>query len=141
MTQSTSNPPDWQADAFVLAHPELRDFWAAAEDGQLLLRSCNQCHRPHWYPRMHCPFCHGRDLCWAPASGEGRVHSCSVMRRAAQPYVLAYVELAEGVVLMSNIVDCDVDDVRIGQPVRVVHRRSSEGRRVPFFSPVPKAWR
>lgn len=139
MTSTASSQPAWEADPFVRAHPELQAFWAAAENGELLLRSCNRCRRPHWYPRMFCPFCHSPDLRWTPASGEGRVHSFSVMRRAATPYVLAYVELAEGVVLLSNLVDCDVDGVHIDQAVRLVLRRSSEGRMVPFFTPAQAA--
>lgn len=75
------------------------------------------------------------DLRWIEAGGQGVVHSYSVMRRVETPYVLAYVRLDEGVVLLSNIVDCDVDDVAIGQRVSVVFRPAPEGRPVPFFRP------
>jgi uncharacterized OB-fold protein len=117
------------------AFPELSEFWTAARRGQLLLRSCVECGRPHWYPRMICPFCRSRNLRWTPSDGHGLVHSFSVMRRVGQPYVLAFVRLADGVVLMTNIVDCDVDAVFIGQRVEVVFRMSEGGLPAPFFRP------
>jgi uncharacterized protein len=128
ITAPASEPPD-------PAIPELSEFWRAARLGSLLLRSCVDCGRPHWYPRMICPFCHGRNLRWTQAGGQGVVYSFSVMRRVEQPYVLAYVRLAEGVVLMSNIVDCAVDAVFIGQPVQVVFRTGEGGLPAPFFRP------
>ena len=53
----------------------------------------------------------------ATASGNGTIYTFSVMRRAKEPYAIAYVTLAEGPTMMTNIVDCDFDALRIGQPV------------------------
>jgi uncharacterized OB-fold protein len=58
------------------------------------------------------------------------------MRRAAQPYVIAYVTLEEGPAMMTNIVDCDPDALGIGMPVEVAFRESADGTRVPLFRPV-----
>ena len=44
------------------------------------------------------------------------------MRRAPPPYAIAYVTLDEGPTMMTGIVDCDLDAIRIGQPVRVVFK-------------------
>ena len=52
------------------------------------------------------------------------------------PYVIAYVTLAEGTTMMSNIVDCDPDKLRIGQPVTVTFRPSDGGPALPMFTPV-----
>ena len=57
------------------------------------------------------------------------------MRRAPVPYVMAYVTLDEGPVMMTNIVDCDFDAIRIGQRVRVVFKLSENGPPVPMFTP------
>jgi uncharacterized OB-fold protein len=57
------------------------------------------------------------------------------MRRAPVPYAIAYVTLAEGVTMMTNIVDCDLDGIRIGQAVKVVFKPSDGGPSVPMFSP------
>ena len=57
------------------------------------------------------------------------------MRRAPVPYAIAYVTLEEGVTMMTNPVDCDLDAIRIGQPVRVVFKASDSGPPVPMFTP------
>ena len=69
------------------------------------------------------------------ASGRGAVYSYSVMRRVPVPYALAYVTLDEGVTMMTNIVDCDLDAIRIGQRVRLVFKPSEGGPPVPMFTP------
>lgn len=69
------------------------------------------------------------------ASGRGTIYSYSVMRRVPVPYAIAYVTLEEGVRLMTNIVDCDLDAIRIGQTVKVVFRPTEGGPPVPIFAP------
>ena len=51
------------------------------------------------------------------------------------PYAIAYVTLAEGPTMMTNIVDCDLDKIRIGQPVRLVFKPTDGGPPVPMFTP------
>jgi len=89
----------------------------------------------HHYPRDICPHCFSLDLGWKEASGRGKVYTYSVMRRAPEPYVIAYVTLEEGIKMMTNIVDCDLDKVRIDQPVKVVFKPSENGQPVPMFAP------
>ncbi|QXJ25650.1 Zn-ribbon domain-containing OB-fold protein [Actinomadura graeca] len=101
-------------------------FWAATAEGRLMLPRCESCAKPFWYPRPFCPRCGGRDLTWSPASGEATVYSYTVVRKARgeyrelTPYVVAYVELAEGPRILTNIVDSDPAEVRIGDPVTLV---------------------
>jgi uncharacterized protein len=52
------------------------------------------------------------------------------------PYAIAYVTLAEGPTMMTNIVDCDLDGIKIGQKVKVVFKPSEGGPPVPCFAPV-----
>ncbi len=56
--------------------------------------------------------------------------------RALVPYVVATVKLAEGPHLMTNIIGCAPDAVRIGMPVRVVFRKMSDEITLPMFEPV-----
>jgi uncharacterized OB-fold protein len=72
---------------------------------------------------------------WVEASGKGKIYSVSVMERAEVPYAIAYVTLAEGTTMMTNIVDCDFDAVRIGQRVKLTFRPSDGGPPVPMFTP------
>jgi len=110
-------------------------YWEGARNGKLLLRHCTSCDRVHHYPRALCPHCFSDKLDWREASGKGKVYTYSVMRRAPEPYVIAYVTLDEGISMMTNIVDCDFDKVRIDQPVKVVFKPSENGQPVPMFTP------
>lgn len=114
---------------------ETQAYWDAAAQGKLLVRKCTACGETHHYPRTICPFCFSDKTEWITASGKGTVYSYSVMRRAPVPYVMAYVTLAEGPTMMTNIVDCDVDKVRIGQDVKVVFKPTEDGPPLPMFAP------
>jgi uncharacterized OB-fold protein len=116
-------------------NPETKPFWDAAADGKLLIKKCNACGRVHYYPRAICPFCFSDRTEWLQASGRGTIYSYSVMRRAPVPYAIAYVTLAEGPTMMTNLVDCDLDGIRIGQAVTVVFKPSDGGPPVPMFRP------
>ena len=115
--------------------PETTPFWEAAAKGKLLVKTCTTCERPHHYPRPICPLCGSDRTEWKESSGRGAIYSYSVMRRASPPYVIAYVTLEEGVSMMTNLVDCDFDALRIGQLVRVVWTPSDGGPPVPMFTP------
>jgi hypothetical protein len=115
--------------------PETRRYWDAARQGRLLIKRCRSCGEPHFYPRPTCPFCFGDDTEWVTAAGTGTIYSFSIMRRAPVSYAMAYVTLDEGPVMMTNIVDCDFETIRIGQRVRVVFKPSEGGPPVPMFTP------
>ena len=116
-------------------NPETRPFWDAAAQGRLLLKKCLACDQLHYYPRTICPFCGSDRTEWQPAAGTGSIYSWSVMRRAETPYAIAYVTLDEGVTMLTNIVGCDLDAIRIGQKVRVVFTPTDGGPPVPTFTP------
>ena len=121
--------------AFSPSNPETQPFWDAARAGRFMLRRCATCNRAHWYPRAICPHCFTPDTVWVEASGRGVVYSFSVMRRAPVPYVIAYVTLEEGPTMVTNIVDCALDEVRIGMPVTLVWKASEGGPPMPMFTP------
>jgi uncharacterized OB-fold protein len=116
-------------------NPETQAFWDAAMRGKFLIRTCRSCDKAHWYPRAICPFCAGETE-WVEASGRAKVYSYSVMRRVPEPYAVAYVTLAEGPTMITNLVDCDVDQLKIGQDVRIAFTPSDNGPPVPTFTPV-----
>ena len=117
------------------ASPETKPFWDAAAAGRLVIKRCAACGQAHHYPRALCPFCFSDRTEWRPASGRGTIYSYSVMRRVPVPYAIAYVTLEEGPTMMTNIVDCDLDAIRIGQKVRVVFKPTEGGPPVPMFAP------
>ncbi|HEX5814042.1 MAG TPA: OB-fold domain-containing protein [Methylomirabilota bacterium] len=115
--------------------PETKPFWDAAAAGRLLLKRCEACREPHYYPRAICPFCGSDRTTWLEASGGGAIYSYSVFRRAPVPYAIACVTLDEGPTMMTNIVDADLDALRIGQRVRVRFTPTDGGPPVPTFAP------
>jgi uncharacterized OB-fold protein len=108
--------------------PDNREHFDGLEAGKLLLPRCDRCGAVIWYPRHFCPACGSLEVSWFEASGRGTVHSFSIVRSGqgayseAAPYVLAYVELAEGPRVMTNLlVEPEAfDRLAIGQPVEMV---------------------
>lgn len=128
---STHTPTDSDLPFMDLSN---REFWTGCNEGRLLLRRCVECRKVHWYPRPLCPYCMGTTE-WEAASGSGEIYALSIDRTGAQPLAVAYVGLAEGVKMLTNIVDCDADTLRIGQPVRVAFRPGLDGTVLPMFTP------
>lgn len=118
------------------ANAETAWFWQAAAERRFVLPRCAACGRTHWYPRAVCPHCFGDASERVEASGDGVIYSYSVMRRVPEPYAIAYVTLAEGPTMLTNIVACDFDALRIGQAVRLVWREAESGPPAPCFTPV-----
>jgi uncharacterized OB-fold protein len=115
-------------------------FWEATREGQLVLPWCTDCERHFWYPREVCPTCLGAAVEWRPSPGEGVVYACTVEHKAQTraleaPYVVALVELDEGVRLLSNVVGGPPDRVAVGDRVRITWEDLSDGRRLPLFEP------
>ena len=118
-------------------NPGNAPYFDAAAQGRLLVKRCKACGEIHHYPRALCPFCWSSDVEWMDTRGTGTVYTYSVTRRGAgAPYCIAYVTLDEGPVLMTNIVDTDLDGVRIGQRVQVTFQTTEGGTTVPMFTPV-----
>jgi uncharacterized OB-fold protein len=115
---------------------EAEPFYAAAREGRFMLKRCADCGKTHWYPRAVCPHCFSSATEWVQGSGRGVIYAFSPMRRVDPPYTLAYVTLAEGPTMMTNLVDCDVDALAIGQSVKLVFKPSEDGTPVPCFTPV-----
>jgi len=117
-------------------NPEIQPFFDAAAQGRLMIKRCAACGQTHHYPRALCPFCASERTEWVLASGRGTIYSYSVMRRVPVPYAIAYVTLEEGVTMMTNILDCDLDGLHIGQPVKVTFKPTDGGPPVPMFTVV-----
>ncbi len=118
-------------------YPDSAPFWAATGEGRLLLKHCLSCGKAHWYPRPQCPLCMSDQTEWRESLGQGSIYSFSICRRVGPaPFVIAYVRLDDGITLLTNIVDCDFDALRIGDRVRLVMQASESGVNVPMFTPV-----
>ena len=121
-------------------NPESEPYFAAAREGRLVVKHCTDCGAAHHYPRSLCPYCHSDRLEWRRFEGTGTIYTFTVTRKVGPaPYALAYVTLdGLGVSMMTNIVDCDLDSLRIGQKVALVFKDCADGSRLPMFTPVAR---
>jgi hypothetical protein len=117
------------------------EFYEAAAEGRLLAQRCQACQRLQFYPRARCTACHSDALEWHELAGRGVVHTFSVVHYTPnaefagdQPYVLAIVDLDEGVRMTGRVVNIEPGNVVCDMPVTVVfHER--EGVTLPWFAP------
>ena len=119
--------------------PMSEPFWEAARRHELWLQRCTDCGQFVFYPRPQCPNCWSAKLEWKPASGRGKIYSYTVVRRPThraftEPYVLAIVELEEGVRMTTNIVAAP-EQVRVGMGVNVLFDDVTPDRTLVKFKP------
>jgi uncharacterized OB-fold protein len=117
-------------------------FWRGGADGKLLVPHCQACG--NWYlpPAPVCPACLSRDTEFAEATGRGIVAAFTINRhewipeRRVGPYIIAIVELIEqaGLRMITNIVNCPVDEVRTGMEVRALFMQVADAW-LPVFEP------
>jgi uncharacterized protein len=119
--------------------PESAAYWSATLEGRLVVQRCTSCGHHQLYARAHCLQCRS-PVEWVDVSGRGTIYSYTVIRqnfsrafRELLPYIVALVDLDEGPRLMTNIVNCDPADVRIGAAVRVHFEPVSDEAALPLF--------
>jgi uncharacterized OB-fold protein len=121
---------------------ESKGFWEACQRHELYLQRCGACGALRYYPRALCPRCLSDATEWVLSPGRGTVYTYTVTHqnqapgfRETLPYVLAYVELDEGVRMLTNIVGCDPNIVKIGMAVEVVFEDVTPEATLPKFKP------
>ena len=121
---------------------ETRPYWESCRRGELVIQRCEKCGQYQFYPRGICANCWSTDVKWVKSTGRGTVWTYTVTYQNRSqgfaqevPYVLALVELEEGVRMFSNIVECNPRDVTVGMPVEVTFVQATDRISVPFFKP------
>ena len=123
--------------------PELSDhnraFWTGGSDGRLLIQYCQRCSRWQHPAESNCRGC-GGVVVEKPTSGLGRVFTYTINHHpfnhtVPAPYVIAVVQLDEqdDLRLITNIVDCEPDTVRLGMAVEVQFERQSGSANATYF--------
>jgi uncharacterized OB-fold protein len=122
---------------------ETRGYWEACRRHELVLQRCGACNTLRYYPRAVCPQCMSSEVRWERMSGRGTVYTFTVTHqnqapgfREELPYVLAYVTLDEGVQMLTNVVGCPPDQVKIGMAVEVTFEDVNDEIAIPRFKPV-----
>jgi acetyl-CoA acetyltransferase/uncharacterized OB-fold protein len=116
-------------------------FWTAGADGRLRVQECQSCQALIHPPAPICRYCRSHDIGVRAVSGKGTLAGFTVNHRFGfpdlpPPYVVAQVAIAEDprVRLTTNIVDCDPDELELGQPVEVVFQQLADVW-LPVFKP------
>jgi len=122
---------------------DTRGFWEHLRRHELVIQRCRECRAYRHHPRPMCPECHSLAFEWAPMSGRGEVYTYALVHHLLHPfwagrtpYNVVLVELEEGVRIVSNLVECPNEEIRIGMPVTVVWEDVSEEISLPMFKPV-----
>lgn len=116
-----------------------RPYWEGLAQGELRIQRCDACSRAVFYPRSLCPHCYSEKLSWIVAIGRGTIYSYTVAHQAFGafaadvPFVIAIVELEEGVRMMSRVIDAPRERIAIGARVQVTFEKAGEDLTLPYF--------
>lgn len=104
------------------------------------MQRCRDCGHYVFIPRFACTQCLSEKLDWVASSGRGEIYSYTIVHRPQRPefevpYAVAIVALEEGWHMLSNIVECPIEDIAVGMPVEVTFRKMSEAITLPYFRP------
>jgi uncharacterized protein len=123
--------------------PDTVFFWESGSDGRLRFLRCDNCGNYIHPPAPICPKCLTRHPSPHEVSGDAVVASFTINHQAWEPslevpYMVALVEIVEqpSVRLTTNIVNCGIQEVYIGMPVRVTFQQE-EDVYLPLFEPDP----
>ena len=124
-----------------LPRPDLdtQAFWDGCAEGRFLVPRCRACGATRWPPGPMCPECQSTETDWLDSSGRGTVYSWIVATHPVDPvlvdqvpYVVALVDLEEGVRVVGNVEGCDPGEVTAGMAVELFFEEVG-GMRLPNF--------
>ena len=118
---------------------DTQPFWDGCQDDKFLVPRCRACGKARWPPGPMCPDCQSSETDWTESTGRGSVYSWIVAEHPVDPvlvdqvpYVVALIELEEGVRVVGNIEGCRPEEVVAGMAVELFFE-DVEGMRLPNF--------
>ncbi len=113
--------------------------WEAAKNGELRVQRCENGHYI-FIPLPACNYCWSTKLEWVMTSGKGTLYSMSTVYRPQTPafqipYVVGIMEMEEGWFIMSNVINAELENVKIGMPLKVTFAKMSDDIALPYFEP------
>jgi len=119
-----------------MANGAVPRFWREIPQRYNLIgNQCGACNRIYFPPRESCPYCRRKSMDKmknVKLSGKGKIVTYSIIHVAPEqfegqaPYPIAVIKLDEGPRITAQIVDCDIDDVKIGMNVQSTFRKIQE---------------
>ncbi len=146
---TTARPAERYLGPVPVPQQESDFYWERCKQHELWLRFCNHCSKAYFYPRDICPNCFSRKTTWVKASGKGTLYTFAIVHQAQvsmaratsqeapKPFVIALVQLEEGPIFPTNIVDVEPEPaaLKIGMPLTVVYHDITENISLPKFKP------
>jgi len=121
-------------------------FWDGCNHEQVLLQKCHACSRAQFYPRPFCVHCGSDQLDWIEAGGGGSIHSFTIVHKPANrafdadvPFIIALIDLDEGVRMMLNVIGEDRLATTVGRRIRIGFEQRGTAQKLPqaVLEPLP----
>ena len=120
--------------------PTVEIFWEFCRRHELRIQRCAVCGLHRYHPRPRCPNCRSAGFEWSKCDGRGQVHSFTVCYPPVlssfedrSPYNVVVVELAEGPFIVSNLIDINNAELRVGLAVEVCFTDIDDDFAIPQF--------
>jgi uncharacterized OB-fold protein len=120
-----------------------QQFWDGCKAHELSAQRCRDCRKFRWPPQAFCPHCYSWNFEWTRLKDTGTVCSFVVVHYVSisafqddVPYVVAHITIDgtdERVTMISNVIGCPWEEVRVGMPVRVVFEDVTSEVTLPKF--------
>ncbi|MGO8769738.1 MAG: Zn-ribbon domain-containing OB-fold protein [Mycobacterium sp.] len=122
--------------------PVSQPFWDGCAAKELRYQRCQSCGHAEFDPAWACRACGADGLVWQVSEGRGEVYSHTVVWRPQTseftvPYAVVIVAFDEGFTLLTNLIGCRVEDVRVGLRVRVAFHDMG-AITLPYVEPEPE---
>ena len=98
-----------------------------------------------FWPRANSVTTGKRNLEWKATSGKGELYSFTITHvptpgfEARAPYVIGMIELDEGVRIIANLINIEIDEVQIGMRMKVAWEKLSDDITYCAFEPDTRA--
>ncbi len=126
------------------ADPWERPFWSHCEQRSLRFQCCSECGKIRHPPLPVCACCGSSADHWVPATDDAEIYTFTVVHLASHPAlapalpfnaVVVIFPALQSVRLVSNVVRCPNEDLRIGMPLKLVWEEPKPGHVLPRFEP------
>ncbi len=119
-----------------------REYWGGCKRHELQVQKCSDCGRLRFPPQPMCGHCTSVNADWIKLSGRGQLYTWTTVHppvlpafQDKTPYNVIMVQLDEGIRMISNLVDCENDQIEIGMPVEVLFEEVTDDVTLPKFRP------
>ena len=111
-------------------------FWREIPQRYNLIGNiCGSCNKTFFPPKEACPYCRRKSMGKMQDikfSGKGEIITYTIIHSASEsfqkqvPYIMAIIKLNEGPKITAQIVDCDIEKIKIGMKVDSTFRKIQE---------------